>query len=98
MRRAAIQRGVIGVIDIGSYKVAALVLKLEPGEARTTHRVSAIWLDRLGFRVIGRGDHAILRCALWRNHCHGRNRNAPCARALQAAQKMARNARRSCHR
>jgi len=88
MRRAAIQRGVIGVIDIGSYKVAALVLKLEPGEARTTPGIGNM-AGQAGFRVIGAGTTQ--SCGVRFGEITAMAETESAVRtALQAAQKMAR--------
>lgn len=88
MRRAAIQRGVIGVIDIGTYKVAALVLKLEqPNNSRAPGIGNMA--GQAGFRVIGAGTTQSVGvrygeiAAMTETECAVRT-------ALQAAQKMAR--------
>lgn len=88
MRRAAIQRGVIGVIDIGSYKVAALVLKLEQGEARATPGIGNM-AGQAGFRVIGAGTTQ--SCGVRFGEIAAMAETESAVRtALQAAQKMAR--------
>ncbi|MFN7002903.1 MAG: cell division protein FtsA [Roseinatronobacter sp.] len=56
MRRAAMQRGVIAALDIGTYKIAAVVLKLEP-EVQGMGLGSGIgkMAGQAAFRVIGAG-------------------------------------------
>ena len=88
MRRAAIQRGVIGVIDIGSYKVAALVLKLEQGDVRKTPGIGNM-AGQAGFRVIGAGTTQ--SCGVRFGEIAAMAETESAVRtALQAAQKMAR--------
>ncbi|MBN2761358.1 MAG: cell division protein FtsA [Rhodobacteraceae bacterium] len=88
MRRLAIQRGVIGVIDIGTYKVAALVLKLEQTSSNPATGVGNM-AGQAGFRVIGAGTTQSVGvrygeiAAMTDTECAVRT-------ALQAAQKMAR--------
>ncbi len=74
MRRAAMQRGVIAILDIGSSKIACLILRFD-GAARLREA------DGVGpmagqstFRVIGAQYHPVARCALWRNCRDERNR------------------------
>ena len=86
MRRLAIQRGVIGVIDIGTYKVAALVLKLDP--AKTMPGIGNM-AGQAGFRVIGAGTTQ--SCGVRFGEIAAMAETESAVRtALQAAQKMAR--------
>ncbi|SUZ32206.1 Cell division protein FtsA [Roseibaca ekhonensis] len=88
MRRLAIQRGVIGVIDIGSYKVAALVLKLEQTGPRATPGIGNM-AGQAGFRVIGAGTTQ--SCGVRFGEIAAMAETESAVRtALQAAQKMAR--------
>ena len=53
MRRQALQRGVIALLDIGTSKISCLILKLEPTEApREGSGVGAL-AGQAGFRVVG---------------------------------------------
>ena len=56
LRRAAMQRGVIAALDIGTYKIAAVVLKLEP-DTQGVGLGTGIgnMAGQAGFRVIGAG-------------------------------------------
>jgi cell division protein FtsA len=88
MRRAAMQRGVIGVLDIGSYKVAALVLKIEAESA--TPRMPGIGNlgGHAGFRVIGAGTTRS-RGVRFGEIAAMSDTESAIRTALQAAQKMA---------
>lgn len=53
MRRAALQRGVIGILDIGTSKIACLVLRFDgTGTFRETDGVGPM-AGQVNFRVIG---------------------------------------------
>ncbi len=53
MRRAAIQRGVVAVLDVGTSKLACLVLRFDGSERREEHDGIGALAGQAGFRVIG---------------------------------------------
>ncbi len=89
MRRLAIQRGAIGVVDIGTYKVAALVLKLEDGQTAQAAGVGTM-AGQAGFRVIGAGTTRSGGVRFGEIAAMSETESA-IRTALQAAQKMARH-------
>ncbi len=89
MRRAAMQRGVIGIVDVGSHKIAALVLRLDPSATPANGSGVGHLAGQAGFRVIGAGTTQS------RGVRHGEiaamaETERALRTALQAAQKMAR--------
>jgi cell division protein FtsA len=52
MRRAAIQRGVVAVLDLGTSKIACLVLRFDPGQRAEADGVGRM-AGQSDFRVIG---------------------------------------------
>ena len=52
MRKAAMQRGVVAVLDIGSSKIACLVLRFDGTEPITDDGIGSL-AGQSGFRVIG---------------------------------------------
>ncbi|HBM57971.1 cell division protein FtsA [Salipiger marinus] len=52
MRRAAMQRGVVAVLDVGSSKIACLVLRFDGTDRQTDSGVGSL-AGQAGFRVIG---------------------------------------------
>lgn len=52
MRKAAMQRGVVAVLDIGSSKIACLVLRFDGTEPMTDDGIGSL-AGQSGFRVIG---------------------------------------------
>ena len=88
MRRAAMQRGVIGVLDIGTYKIAALVLKIEPENASARAPGIGNLGGHAGFRVIGAGTTRSRGMRFGEIAAMGETEGA-IRTALQAAQKMA---------
>jgi cell division protein FtsA len=53
MRRAAMQRGVVAILDIGSSKIACLILRFDgPDRTRTTDGVGSLAGQSM-FRVLG---------------------------------------------
>lgn len=88
MRRAAMQRGVIAVVDIGTYKVAALVLKLDPQNAAPAGTGIGNLGGQAGFRVIGAGTTRSRGVRLGEIAAMSETESA-LRTALQAAQKMA---------
>lgn len=88
MRRLAMQRGVIGIVDVGTFKIAALVLKFDPTAAPREGAGVGGMAGQAGFRVIG------ARTTRSRGVRYGEistmNETERALRtALQAAQKMA---------
>ncbi|MBY6090212.1 cell division protein FtsA [Pseudooceanicola sp. 502str34] len=53
MRRAAMQRGVVAILDVGSSKIACLVLRFDNAERVTTGDGVGSLAGQAGFRVIG---------------------------------------------
>ncbi len=53
MRKAAIQRGVIAVMDVGSSKVACLILRFDGPNNISSGEVIGSMAGQSGFRVIG---------------------------------------------
>ena len=53
MRKAAIQRGVIAVIDVGSSKVACLILRFDGPSNVSSGEVIGSMAGQSSFRVIG---------------------------------------------
>jgi cell division protein FtsA len=88
MRRAAMQRGVIAVLDIGSYKVSALVLKIEPANAAPKAQGIGNLGGQAGFRVIGAGTTRSRGVVMGELAVMADTESA-IRTALQAAQKMA---------
>ncbi|MFN4058070.1 MAG: cell division protein FtsA [Roseinatronobacter sp.] len=88
MRRDAIQRGVIAVLDIGTYKVSALVLKVEPAQSTPKAQGIGNLGIQAGFRVIGAGNTRSRGVVLGEVAAMNETESA-IRTALQAAQKMA---------
>ena len=88
MRRVAMQRGVIAALDIGSYKVVALVLKLDPGASETGHAGIGKMAGQAAFRVIGAGTTRSSGVRYGEISTMSETESAV-RTALQAAQKMA---------
>ncbi|MEQ9259146.1 MAG: cell division protein FtsA, partial [Roseovarius sp.] len=53
MRKAAIQRGVVAVLDVGTSKIACLVLRFDGTERRAEADGVGAMAGQAGFRVIG---------------------------------------------
>ncbi len=88
MRRSAMQRGVIAVLDIGTYKIAALVLKIDPSDGTQDHPAIGRMAGQAGFRVIGAGTTRSRGVQFGEISAMSETENA-IRTALQAAQKMA---------
>ncbi len=74
MREAAMQRGVIAILDIGSAKVGCLVLRFDgPDQFRDSDGVGSL-AGQSAFRVIGAATTPVARGPLWRDRRHGRDR------------------------
>ena len=52
-RKAAIQRGVIAVLDIGTSKIACFVLKFENNKSRSSEDPVGSMVGQADFRIIG---------------------------------------------
>jgi len=52
MRKAAMQRGVVAILDVGSSKIACLVLRFDGADPTTSGEVGSL-AGQAGFRVIG---------------------------------------------
>lgn len=88
LRSAAMQRSVIAVLDIGTYKIAALVLKLDPEQAGARHPGIGNMAGQAGFRVIGAGTTRSRGVRFGEVSAMAETEGA-IRTALQAAQKMA---------
>lgn len=53
MRRAALERGVVAVLDIGTSKIACLILRFDPPDADTPDDGFGILAGQAQFRVVG---------------------------------------------
>ncbi|MCC5985753.1 MAG: cell division protein FtsA [Rhodobacteraceae bacterium] len=88
MRRAAMQRGVIGILDIGTFKIAALVLRLDPSATPAQGSGVGQLAGQAGFRVIGAGTTRSRGVRFGEVAAMSETERAV-RTALQAAQKMA---------
>ena len=88
MRRAAMQRGVIGILDIGTFKIAALVLRLDPAATPAQGAGVGHLAGQAGFRVIGAGTTRSRGVRFGEIAAMSETERAV-RTALQAAQKMA---------
>jgi cell division protein FtsA len=88
MRRTAMQRSVIAVLDIGTYKIAALVLKLETGAEDLSRAGIGNMAGQVGMRVIGAGTTRSSGVRYGEVSAMAETESAV-RTALQAAQKMA---------
>jgi cell division protein FtsA len=88
MRRAAMQRGVIAAVDIGTYKIAALVLRLDPEKAVQEQQGIGNMAGQAAFRVIGAGTTRSRGIRFGEVSAMAETESA-IRTALQAAQKMA---------
>lgn len=88
MRRAAMQRGVIGILDIGTFKIAALVLRLDLSATPAQGSGVGQLAGQAGFRVIGAGTTRSRGVRFGEVAAMSETERAV-RTALQAAQKMA---------
>ena len=88
MRKAAMQRGVVAVLDVGSSKIACLVLRFDGVHLTAEGRGSARWRARSGFRVIGAATTRSRGVRFGEISAMAETERA-IRTALQAAQKMA---------
>lgn len=86
MRRAAMQRGVIAILDVGSSKIACLVLRFDGSEIADDGVGSLA--GQSGFRVIGAATTRSRGVRFGEVHTMGETERA-IRTAVQAAQKMA---------
>lgn len=88
MRKAAMQRGVVAVLDVGTSKIACLVLRFDGTDRlRETDGVGAM-AGQVGFRVIGAATTRSRGVRYGEIETMGETERA-IRTALQAAQKMA---------
>lgn len=88
MRRAAMQRGVVAILDVGTSKIACLVLRFDGSDRlRETEGVGAM-AGQAGFRVIGAATTRSRGVRYGEIATMGETERA-IRTALQAAQKMA---------
>ena len=75
MRKAAMQRGVVAVLDVGTSKIACLILRFD-GAGRGALPMDGVGslAGQAGFRVIGAANHPFARGALRRDRRHAGNR------------------------
>ena len=88
MRKAAIQRGVVAVLDIGTSKVACLVLRFDGTDAFHEAEGIGSMAGQAGFRVIGAATTRSRGMRLGENDAMQETERA-IRTAVQAAQKMA---------
>lgn len=87
MRKAAMQRGVIAILDVGSAKIACLVLRFDGTEKATDAGVGSL-AGQSGFRVIGAATTRSRGVRFGEIAAMGETERA-IRTALQSAQKMA---------
>ncbi|MDA7427513.1 cell division protein FtsA [Primorskyibacter aestuariivivens] len=87
MRKAAMQRGVIAILDVGSSKIACLVLRFDGSEKTTDQGVGSL-AGQSGFRVIGAATTRSRGVRFGEIAAMGETERA-IRTALQSAQKMA---------
>jgi len=88
MRKAAMQRGVIATLDVGSSKIACLVLRFDGSEKMTSDEGVGSLAGQSGFRVIGAATTRSRGVRFGEVDAMNETERA-IRTALQAAQKMA---------
>ncbi|MGC1506654.1 MAG: cell division protein FtsA [Sulfitobacter sp.] len=88
MRKIAMQRGVVAILDVGSSKIACLVLRFDGGDALTDEGVIGSLAGQSGFRVIGAATTRSRGVKFGEIDAMNETERA-IRTALQAAQKMA---------
>ncbi len=88
MRKAAIERGVVAVLDVGSSKIACLVLRFDGTEGAVESEGIGSMAGQAGFRVIGAATTRSRGVRFGEIDAMGETERA-IRTALQAAQKMA---------
>ncbi len=86
MRRAAMQRGVVAILDVGSSKIACLVLRFD-GSDPSDEGIGSL-AGQSGFRVIGAATTRSRGVRFGEIHAMGETERA-IRTSVQAAQKMA---------
>ena len=76
MRRAAMQRGVVAVLDVGTSKIACLVLRFDGTDRLAGAEGIGAMAGQAGFPGYRRGDHALAWGQVRRDRCHGRDRTS----------------------
>ncbi len=87
MRKVAMQRGVVAILDVGSSKIACLVLRFDGGAAPDSEGIGSL-AGQAGFRVIGAATTRSRGVKFGEIHAMQETERA-IRTALQAAQKMA---------
>ncbi|MCM2560691.1 cell division protein FtsA [Lutimaribacter sp. EGI FJ00015] len=87
MRKAAMQRGVVAILDVGSSKIACLVLRFDGAERLDVEGIGPM-AGQAGFRVIGAATTRSRGVKFGEIHAMQETERA-IRTALQAAQKMA---------
>lgn len=87
MRKAAMQRGVVAILDVGSSKIACLVLRFDGSDRLDNDGVGSM-AGQSGFRVIGAATTRSRGVRFGEIHAMQETERA-IRTALQAAQKMA---------
>ena len=88
MRRAAMQRGVVAILDVGSSKIACLVLRFDGTERGPEMEGIGPMAGQAGFRVIGAATTRSRGARFGEIHAMQETERA-IRTAVQAAQKMA---------
>ena len=88
MRRAAMQRGVVAILDVGSSKIACLVLRFDGADRGTETEGIGPMAGQAGFRVIGAATTRSRGVRFGEIHAMQETERA-IRTAVQAAQKMA---------
>jgi len=88
MRRAAMQRGVVAILDVGSSKIACLVLRFDGADRATEPDGVGPMAGQAGFRVIGAATTRSRGVRFGEIHAMQETERA-IRTAVQAAQKMA---------
>ncbi|MEE4346936.1 MAG: cell division protein FtsA, partial [Paracoccaceae bacterium] len=88
MRRAAMQRGVVAILDVGSSKIACLVLRFDGADRGAEMEGIGPMAGQAGFRVIGAATTRSRGVRFGEIHAMQETERA-IRTAVQAAQKMA---------
>lgn len=88
MRKIAIQRGVVAILDLGSTKISSLVLRFDDGDTLSDEGVIGSLAGQSGFRIVGAATTRSRGVCFGEITGMGETERA-IRTALQAAQKMA---------
>ncbi|NNK15987.1 MAG: cell division protein FtsA, partial [Sulfitobacter sp.] len=88
MRKIAMQRGVVAILDVGSSKIACLVLRFDGPDKLNDDGTVGSLAGQSGFRVIGAATTRSRGVALGES-CALQETERAIRTAVQAAQKMA---------